>query len=304
MTASARRPRSPGRLRGEEFALYELIWKRTVASQMADARGSTATVKLAVDTALEGAQSVEFSASGTVITFKGFLAAYEEGRDDEAAARADAAAEERRLPKLSRRASPLEVVRAEADGHETSPPARYTEATLVKAMEEQRHRPPVDVRRRRSARSRTAATSSPSGTALVPTWLAFAVTRLLEEHFGEPRRLRLHRLDGGGPRPHRRRRRAARRLAEALLLRRGEADARPTGAAQTSSRTSARSTPGRSRRSRIGDGMVVRVGSLRPVRRGDRARRVDLGDGRGRRRRRVRSRRAARRSTTTSPPTR
>ena len=69
-----------GELRGDEFALYELIWKRTVASQMADARGSTATVKLAVDTAVEGAQQVEFSASGTVITFKGFLAAYEEGR--------------------------------------------------------------------------------------------------------------------------------------------------------------------------------------------------------------------------------
>ncbi|MEO7195112.1 MAG: type I DNA topoisomerase, partial [Pseudonocardiaceae bacterium] len=84
-----------GALRGEEFALYELIWKRTVASQMADARGSTATVRLAVDTSVEGAQTVEFSASGTVITFKGFLAAYEEGRDDEAAARADAAAEER-----------------------------------------------------------------------------------------------------------------------------------------------------------------------------------------------------------------
>ena len=112
-----------GELRGEEFALYELIWKRTVASQMADARGSTATVKLAVDTAVEGAQSVEFSASGTVITFKGFLAAYEEGRDDEAAARADAAAEERRLPKLAA-GVPLEVVRAEADGHETArPPA-------------------------------------------------------------------------------------------------------------------------------------------------------------------------------------
>ncbi|MDN5791258.1 MAG: type I DNA topoisomerase, partial [Micrococcales bacterium] len=70
-----------GELRGEDYALYDLIWKRTIASQMADARGSTATVKLAIDTAVEGAAAVEFSASGTVITFRGFLAAYEEGRD-------------------------------------------------------------------------------------------------------------------------------------------------------------------------------------------------------------------------------
>src|SRR3954452_7113538 len=171
-----------GALRGEEFALYELIWKRTVASQMADARGSTATVKLAVDTAIEGAQSVEFSASGTVITFKGFLAAYEEGRDDEAAARADAAAEERRLPKLSA-GVPLEVVRAEADGHETSPPARFTEATLVKAMEERGiGRPSTYAATIGTIQDRGYVFNK--GQALVPTWLAFAVTRLLEEHFG------------------------------------------------------------------------------------------------------------------------
>ncbi len=171
-----------GELRGEEFALYELIWKRTVASQMADARGSTATVKLAVDTAVEGAQTVEFSASGTVITFKGFLAAYEEGRDDEATARADAAAEERRLPKLST-GVPLEVVRAEADGHETSPPARYTEATLVKAMEERGiGRPSTYAATIGTIQDRGYVFTK--GQALVPTWLAFAVTRLLEEHFG------------------------------------------------------------------------------------------------------------------------
>src|SRR5690349_2972341 len=171
-----------GSLRGEEFALYELIWKRTVASQMADARGSTATVKLAVDTAVEGAQSVEFSASGTVITFKGFLAAYEEGRDDEATAKADAAAEERRLPKLSAGVA-LEVVRAEADGHETSPPARYTEATLVKAMEERGiGRPSTYAATIGTIQDRGYVFNK--GQALVPTWLAFAVTRLLEEHFG------------------------------------------------------------------------------------------------------------------------
>jgi DNA topoisomerase-1 len=84
-----------GELRGDEFALYELIWKRTVASQMADARGSTATVKLGATLAMPGdgaARVVEFSASGTVITFRGFLAAYEEGRDDEETAARSAAA--------------------------------------------------------------------------------------------------------------------------------------------------------------------------------------------------------------------
>jgi len=172
-----------GELRGDEFALYELIWKRTVASQMADARGSTATVKLSVDTGVEGAQQVEFSASGTVITFKGFLAAYEEGRDDEAQARADAAAEERRLPKLST-GVPLEVIRAEAEGHETTPPARYTEATLVKAMEEKGiGRPSTYASTIGTIQDRGYVFTK--GQALVPTWLAFAVTRLLEEHFSE-----------------------------------------------------------------------------------------------------------------------
>lgn len=172
-----------GELRGEEFALYELIWKRTVASQMADARGSTATVKLTVDTAVEGATQVEFSASGTVITFKGFLAAYEEGRDDEATARAEAAAEERRLPKLSVGVA-LDVTRAEADGHETSPPARYTEATLVKAMEERGiGRPSTYASTIGTIQDRKYVFTK--GQALVPTWLAFAVTRLLEEHFTE-----------------------------------------------------------------------------------------------------------------------
>src|SRR6476469_1762339 len=115
-----------GELRGDEFALYELIWKRTVASQMADARGATATVKLG--STLEDGRVVEFSASGTVITFRGFLAAYEEGRDEERASKAAEAEEERRLPKLSEGVS-LTVVRAETDGHETTPPPRYTEAT-------------------------------------------------------------------------------------------------------------------------------------------------------------------------------
>ncbi|MEP7191622.1 MAG: type I DNA topoisomerase [Actinomycetota bacterium] len=171
-----------GELRGDEFALYELIWKRTVASQMADARGSTATVKLGATLALaQGSRVVEFSASGTVITFRGFLAAYEEGRDDDATARAQAADQERRLPKLSVGVL-LDMLRAQAGGHETSPPARYTEATLVKAMEEKGIGRP-------STYASTVGTIqdrgyvNKRGTALIPTWLAFAVTRLLEEHF-------------------------------------------------------------------------------------------------------------------------
>jgi len=173
-----------GELRGDEFALYELIWKRTVASQMADARGSTATVKLGATLALAaGPRVVEFSASGTVITFRGFLAAYEEGRDDDATAAALAADEERRLPRLAVGIA-LDVRRGQAAGHETSPPARYTEATLVKAMEEKGIGRP-------STYASTVGTIqdrgyvNKRGTALIPTWLAFAVTRLLEEHFSK-----------------------------------------------------------------------------------------------------------------------
>jgi DNA topoisomerase-1 len=171
-----------GELRGDEFALYELIWKRTVASQMADARGSTATVKLGGT--LQDGRQVEFSASGTVITFRGFLAAYEEGRDVEVVSRnTDGSDDERRLPKLSEGVG-IEVLRADADGHETTPPPRYTEATLVKAMEEKGIGRP-------STYASTVGTIQDRGyvhtrgSALVPTWLAFAVTRLLEEHFSE-----------------------------------------------------------------------------------------------------------------------
>ena len=177
-----------GELRGEDFALYELIWKRTIASQMADARGSTATVKLRVPTqGAGGTTTADFSASGTVITFRGFLAAYEEGRDDDpdtrAAAQLATAAreEERRLPKLAEGAD-LDVRSAEADGHETSPPPRYTEATLVKAMEQlDIGRPSTFAATISTIQDRGYVTNR--GQALIPTWLAFAVTQLLERHF-------------------------------------------------------------------------------------------------------------------------
>lgn len=168
-----------GRLRGDDFRLYELIWKRTVASQMADARGSTASVRLAA-TASDG-QDAEFSASGTVITFRGFLAAYEEGRD-EVRGDGDGADAERRLPQLAV-GDGVSTRELEVSGHETSPPPRYTEASLVKALEERGiGRPSTYASTISTILDRGYVWSR--GSALVPHWVAFAVTRLMEEHFG------------------------------------------------------------------------------------------------------------------------
>ncbi|WP_141494752.1 type I DNA topoisomerase [Kytococcus schroeteri] len=178
-----------GELRGSEYAMYELIWKRTVASQMADAKGSTATVRIAaplsgVQVGGEAVKTAELTASGTVITFRGFLAAYEEGRDAErygATPAEGGKGKESRLPSLSA-GQALETSRVEALGHETSPPPRYTEATLVKALEEKGIGRP-------STYAATVGTIQDRGyvrthgNALIPTWLAFAVTTLLEKHF-------------------------------------------------------------------------------------------------------------------------
>ncbi len=159
----------------DELALYELIWMRTIASQMEDARGQTVSLRLGARSS--AGEDAEFGAAGTVITFRGFLAAYEEGRDEEP--NGDDA--ERRLPALQEgdAVTPLAL---EPQGHETSPPARYTEATLVKALEE-----------RGIGRPSTYASILATivdrgyvfkkGTALVPTFLAFAVVGLLEQHF-------------------------------------------------------------------------------------------------------------------------
>ncbi|OJV60128.1 MAG: DNA topoisomerase I [Cellulomonas sp. 73-145] len=171
-------------LSGDQFRLYELIWKRTVASQMADARGQTASVRLAATTS-DGREAV-FSASGTVITFRGFLAAYEEGRDvsrydDDAAAGSAGEGREARLPRMAQ-GDPLTASDLAADGHRTSPPPRYTEASLVKALEERGiGRPSTYAATISTIQDRGYVTSR--GQALVPTWLAFAVTRLLEENF-------------------------------------------------------------------------------------------------------------------------
>jgi DNA topoisomerase-1 len=167
-------------LRGNDFKLYDLIWKRTVASQMADARGSTASVTIAGETADAGV--AEFTASGTVITFRGFLSAYEEGKDEARDAEAGKSDDdEKRLPNLTV-GEVLELRELEAKGHETSPPPRYTEASLVKTLEELGiGRPSTFASIISTIIDRGYVT--PRGTALVPNWIAFSVVRLLEDHF-------------------------------------------------------------------------------------------------------------------------
>jgi DNA topoisomerase-1 len=177
-------------LRGNEWKLYDLIWKRTVASQMADAKGSTATVTIAakreagslVTTETTGAIEVaEFSASGTVITFRGFMHAYEESRDEERNESAEPV--EAKLPPLTE-GQKLTLLEIEAKGHETSAPPRYTEASLVKTLEELGiGRPSTYAAIISTIIDRGYVT--PRGTALVPNWIAFSVVRLLEEYFND-----------------------------------------------------------------------------------------------------------------------
>ncbi len=161
-------------LASDEFRLYDLIWKRTIASQMADARGQTVSVRITAETA-DGRQT-EFSTAGTVITFRGFLLAYEEGRDD-----ASDDAEEKRLPQL-REGDELSATELAPEGHTTSPPARYTEASLVKALEERGiGRPSTYAAIMGTILDRGYVRRQ--GQALVPEFLAFAVVQLLERHF-------------------------------------------------------------------------------------------------------------------------
>jgi DNA topoisomerase I len=163
-------------LTGDQFRLYELIWMRTVASQMKDAVGQSVSIRLG-GLASSG-EDVVFSASGRVITFHGFLKAYVEGTDDAAAARDDA---ETRLPALEE-GDAVSAASVSASGHETKPPARYTEATLIKELEEREiGRPSTYASIIKTIIDRGYVYKK--GTALVPAWLAFSVTRLLEEHF-------------------------------------------------------------------------------------------------------------------------
>ncbi|RKR73159.1 type I DNA topoisomerase [Frondihabitans australicus] len=181
-------------LRGNDWKLYDLIWKRTVASQMADAKGSTASVVVAATT-LEPVTGIaqgpaspasgtlaEFVATGTVITFRGFLAAYEEGRDEDRHA-ADNAPADAKLPQLTE-GQTLSVDDVEAKGHDTSAPPRYTEASLVKTLEELGiGRPSTYAAIMSTIVDRGYVT--PRGTALVPNWIAFSVVRLLEDYFAD-----------------------------------------------------------------------------------------------------------------------
>ena len=168
-------------LSGDEFRLYELIWKRTVASQMADAKGSTATIRLGAVTVGDPAdrRDAEFSASGTVITFPGFLAAYEEGKDE---SRGDDESEEaRRLPNVAKDDA-LTATDIVAVGHETSPPPRYTEASLTAELEKKGiGRPSTYASTISTIQDRGYVRKQ--GSALVPSWIAFSVIRLLEQHF-------------------------------------------------------------------------------------------------------------------------
>ncbi|WP_395309637.1 type I DNA topoisomerase [Mycobacterium sp. AMU20-3851] len=172
---------TPGQLHSaldtDEFRLYELIWQRTVASQMADARGTTLSLRIA-GTAAAGEQVV-FNASGRTITFPGFLKAYVESLDEQAGGEADDA--ESRLPNLTQ-GQRVDAADLTADGHTTSPPARYTEASLIKALEDLGiGRPSTYSSIIKTIQDRGYVHKK--GSALVPSWVAFAVIGLLEQHF-------------------------------------------------------------------------------------------------------------------------
>jgi DNA topoisomerase-1 len=170
--------RTPGQtgLTGDEFRLYELIWMRTVAAQMKDAEGRSVSVRIAALAAT--GEECEFSASGRVITFHGFLKAYVEGADDPESERDD---RETRLPDVAA-GDALTVAELKPAGHETRPPARYTEATLVRELEEREiGRPSTYASILGTILNRGYVYKK--GSALVPAWLAFSVVRLLERHF-------------------------------------------------------------------------------------------------------------------------
>jgi DNA topoisomerase-1 len=166
-----------GELGGAELKLYELIWKRTIASQMADAEGEAVSLKL--EAVAASGQRCEFSASGRTIVFPGFLRAYVEGSDDPEAALDD---QESPLPAL-RQGDPVPLAELGPEGHVTAPPARYTEASLVKKLEE------LGIGRPSTYASIMGALAAKyvwkKGQALVPDWVAFIVIALMEQHFSE-----------------------------------------------------------------------------------------------------------------------
>lgn len=172
-----------GELNRQQLALYDLIWKRTVASQMVDAVGFTASIRVLTGISLDdGRHDVVSTASGTVITEPGFRRAYEEGRDKGRYDSEKDAEAEKVLPNVAE-GDGADLVGAAPEGHETQPPGRYTEATLVKTMEERGiGRPSTYAATIQTIGDRGYITHR--GQYLVPTWLAFSVTRLLEENLG------------------------------------------------------------------------------------------------------------------------
>ncbi|MFC4056062.1 type I DNA topoisomerase [Actinomadura syzygii] len=171
--------RTPGEtgLSGDQFRLYELIWKRTIASQMKDALGQSVSIRVVGNSTQN--ERAEFGATGKTITFYGFLKAYVESADDPSTDRDD---QERRLPNLAE-GDPLTANAVDAEGHSTRPPARYTEASLVKELEEREiGRPSTYASIIGTIIAREYVFKK--GTALVPSFLAFAVVNLLEQHFG------------------------------------------------------------------------------------------------------------------------
>lgn len=181
--------RTPGELAPElsrdEFALYDLIWKRTVASQMADAKKMQMRVDFEALT--NDGKEVLFRANGSVITFHGFLAAYDDTTGDKSDEKSDEETGEenkdRRLPAMSL-GQAIKVAEYTCEGHETKPPARYTEPTLVKKLEELGiGRPSTFASIIQTIQDRGYVYKR--GRALVPTFLAFSVTGLLEQHFSK-----------------------------------------------------------------------------------------------------------------------
>ncbi len=172
--------RTPGALADElsadEFRLYELIWRRTIASQMIDAVGNSVSVRITA--ASVTGEQCDFGATGKTITEPGFLRAYVESLDDETAETEDT---ERRLPRLERD-QPLDPQRLEPTGHATQPPSRYTEASLVKALEELGiGRPSTYTTIMQTIQDRGYVVKR--GQALIPSFVAFAVVALLEGYF-------------------------------------------------------------------------------------------------------------------------
>ena len=191
--AHFRKPESlEGKVPADQLKLYRLIWQRTLASQMADATGSTATVKLSAAAGLDG--EAVFQASGTVIDFLGFLRAYGDGGHktgagngagksaQEASASSESRSDDNEVLPIMDTGDILHALDAEPSGHETQPPARYTEASLVKTLEAKEiGRPSTYASIISTIIDRGYVYER--GRALIPSWLAFAVTKLLEQNF-------------------------------------------------------------------------------------------------------------------------